>query len=99
MVRSELIRKVANDNPHFPQQTVVQTIDAIFDSIGGAVANERRVELRGFGAFFHKNRAPRKGRNPRTGDIVDVSEKHVMLFRASKTLLKRLNNPTQRIIK
>ena len=63
----------------------------IFDEIAAALARGDRVELRGFGTFAVKRQAPRIGRNPRTGEIVDVAAKHVPNFRTGKQLHTRLN--------
>ena len=66
-------------------------VNAIFDEITDALCQSNRVELRGFGAFSVKNRPPRAGRNPRTGEAVDVEEKWVPFFKAGKELRERLN--------
>ena len=74
MIRSELVQKIADENPHLYQRDVGD-----------------RVELRGFGAFSVKQRDARVGRNPRTGESVDVEEKHVPFFKTGKLLRDRLN--------
>ena len=76
MIRSELIQKIADDNPHLYQRDVENIVNTIFEEIIGALAKGDRVELRGFGAFSVKKRDPRIGRNPRTGESVSVEEKH-----------------------
>ena len=91
MIRSELIQKVAEENPHLYQRDVEKIVNAIFDEIVDALANGDRVELRGFGAFTVKQRDARVGRNPRTGESVQVDEKHVPFFKAGKLLRDRLN--------
>ena len=68
MIRSELIQKIADDNPHLYQRDVERIVNTIFDEITGAMSQGDRVELRGFGAFSVKKRDSRVGRNPRTGD-------------------------------
>ncbi|MEM7643497.1 MAG: integration host factor subunit beta [Pseudomonadota bacterium] len=92
MIRSELIQKVADDNPHLSQRDVEKIVSTIFDSITEALAGGDRVELRGFGAFSVKQRDARVGRNPRTGEAVQVEEKHVPFFKAGKLLRDRLND-------
>ncbi|MEM7489338.1 MAG: integration host factor subunit beta, partial [Pseudomonadota bacterium] len=67
-------------------------VNTIFDSITEALAGGDRVELRGFGAFSVKQRDARVGRNPRTGEAVQVEEKHVPFFKAGKLLRDRLND-------
>ncbi|UWQ17629.1 integration host factor subunit beta [Jannaschia sp. M317] len=91
MIRSELIQKVAEDNPHLYQRDVEKIVNTIFDEIVEALSAGDRVELRGFGAFSVKQRDARVGRNPRTGEAVEVEEKHVPFFKAGKLLRDRLN--------
>ena len=91
MIRSELIQKVADENPHLYQRDVEKIVNTIFEEIIEAMANGQRVELRGFGAFSVKKRDARVGRNPRTGESVNVEEKHVPLFKTGKLLRDRLN--------
>ncbi|HBT42954.1 MAG TPA: integration host factor subunit beta, partial [Rhodospirillaceae bacterium] len=66
MTKSELIARLAADNPHLYQRDVERIVSTIFDEITGALAQGDRVELRGFGAFSVKQRGSRTGRNPRT---------------------------------
>ena len=91
MIRSELIQKIADDNPHLYQRDVEKIVNTIFEEIIDAMARGNRVELRGFGAFSVKKRDARIGRNPRTGDSVQVDEKHVPFFKTGKLLRDRLN--------
>ncbi|SFE56453.1 MULTISPECIES: integration host factor subunit beta [Roseivivax] len=91
MIRSELIQKIADENPHLYQRDVERIVNTIFEEIVTAMARGDRVELRGFGAFSVKKRDARVGRNPRTGEAVDVEEKHVPFFKTGKLLRDRLN--------
>lgn len=91
MIRSELIQKLSEENPHLYQRDVERIVNAIFEEIIEAMARGDRVELRGFGAFSVKRRDARVGRNPRTGESVSVDEKHVPFFKAGKLLRDRLN--------
>jgi len=91
MIRSELVQKIADENPHLYQRDVERIIGTIFDEIIAAMAQGNRVELRGFGAFSVKKRDARTGRNPRTGEQVQVEEKHVPFFKTGKLLRDRLN--------
>ncbi len=91
MIRSELIQKIADENPHLYQRDVERIVNTIFDEITDAMAGGDRVELRGFGAFSVKKRDSRVGRNPRTGESVKVEEKHVPFFKTGKLLRDRLN--------
>ena len=92
MIRSELIQKIADENPHLYQRDVEKIVNTIFEEIIDAMSRGDRVELRGFGAFSVKKRDARQGRNPRTGEAVSVDEKHVPFFKTGKLLRERLNN-------
>jgi integration host factor subunit beta len=91
MIRSELVQKIADENPHLYQRDVERIVSTIFDEIIEAMARGDRVELRGFGAFSVKKRDARVGRNPRTGESVQVEEKAVPFFKTGKLLRDRLN--------
>jgi len=91
MLRSELINKLADENPHLRHEDLERAVDIILDEIGEALERGDRVELRGFGAFSVRRRAARKGRNPRTGESVDVPAKAVPFFKAGKELRARVN--------
>ncbi len=91
MIRSELIQKIADENPHLYQRDVERIVNTVFEEVTGAMARGDRVELRGFGAFSVKKRDARIGRNPRTGETVQVDEKHVPFFKTGKLLRDRLN--------
>lgn len=91
MIKSELVQKLAEQNPHLYQRDVEILVNAILDEITGALRRGDRVELRGFGTFSTKQRDPRQGRNPRTGARVDVSGKVVPYFKSGKEMRDRLN--------
>lgn len=91
MTKSELILKLAERNPHLYQRDVERIVSTVFDEITSALARGDRVELRGFGAFSVKRRQSRTGRNPRTGEAVQVSEKAVPFFKTGKELREKLN--------
>lgn len=92
MTRSELIEKLAAENPHLTRADVTRVINVIFGEMTQAVSHGGRVELRGFGAFTAKQRFSRRGRNPRTGETVHIDGKQVVTFKASKNLLARIND-------
>ncbi len=94
MVKSELIARLAERNPHLYQRDIERIVTTVFEQISGALARGDRVELRGFGAYSVKRRASRQARNPRTGEAVHVSEKHVPFFKTGKELRQRLNGGT-----
>ncbi len=91
MIKSELVLKLAEQNPHLYQRDVENIVNAILDTITDALARGDRVELRGFGAFSVKRRDARAGRNPRTGETVSVSEKVIPVFKTGKEMRIRLN--------
>jgi integration host factor subunit beta len=91
MTKSELIAELANANPHLRGADVELIIGTVFEEITQALARGDRVELRGFGAFTVKRRHARTGRNPRTGEMVEVEEKVVPFFKAGKELRERVN--------
>ena len=91
MIKSELVQKIAEANPHLYQRDVEHIVNAILDEITEALSRGDRVELRGFGAFSVKNRPARTGRNPRTGALVSVDQKYVPFFKTGKEMRERLN--------
>ena len=92
MIKSELVQRISNSQPHLYQRDVENVVNAIFDTIAEAMARGDRVELRGFGTFSVRKRAPRLGRNPRTGASVEVDSKAVPFFKTGKELRDRLND-------
>ena len=99
MIKSELVLKLAEQNPHLYQRDIEKIVNAILDTISDALAQGGRVELRGFGTFSVKKRDARMGRNPRTGDVVPVSEKVVPIFKTGKEMRHRLNPASQKRVK
>lgn len=92
MIRSELLQALADDNPDLRPEEVEQVVDIFFDEISARLAEGGRVELRGFGTFSTREREARVGRNPRTGEAVDVQAKHVPYFKPGKEMRERLND-------
>jgi integration host factor subunit beta len=91
MIRSELVQKLCRDFPDLTQREVESVVGAIFDSITDQLSKGGRVELRGFGAFSTRKRDARIGRNPRTGESVEVNAKRVPYFKPGKEMRERLN--------
>ena len=91
MIRSELLQALAQDNPELRADDIERIVDVFFDEIAQQLAGGGRVELRGFGAFSTRERDARKGRNPRTGEAVDVPGKKVPFFKPGKEIRARLN--------
>ncbi len=91
MIRSQLVQKLADSNPGFTPREVESIVTTFFDEIVDRLAANGRVELRGFGAFSTRYRDARTGRNPRTGEAVDVDAKRVPYFKPGKEMRARLN--------
>jgi integration host factor subunit beta len=91
MIKSELVQKIADKNTHLYHRDVERIVGRVLDDIVEAMTQGSRVELRGFGAFSVKERDGRTGRNPRTGESVDVTPKKVPFFKTGKELRARLN--------
>jgi len=94
MIKSELIKRIAAQNPHLYERDVEKVVSAILDEMVEALRRGDRVELRGFGAFSAKIRGPRQGRNPRTGVVVSVAKKAIPAFKTGKEMRARLNRET-----
>ena len=92
MIKSELIEKLAAENTHLTHAEVERVVNVVLGRMTGAMAEGGRVELRGFGAFSAKGRNARMGRNPRTGESVEVVAKRVPFFKTGKELRERLND-------
>jgi len=91
MIRSELLQALGSQNPDLRPDEIEQVATIFFDEIGKRLAEGGRVELRGFGAFSTRGREARTGRNPRTGQAVDVPAKRVPYFKPGKEMRERLN--------
>ena len=92
LIKSQLIQNITDQNPHLYIKDVERIVNTIFSEITKSLADGRRVELRGFGAFSVQKRRERIGRNPRTGDAVNVSEKYIPRFKSGKELRIKLNS-------
>ena len=90
-MRSGRLTALAQDHPECRAEECEQVLDIFFEEIAQRIAEGGRVELRGFGAFSTREREARKGRNPRTGETVDVPAKSVPYFKPGKDMRKRLN--------
>jgi len=91
MIRSELVQLLAEQNPDLAPRDIEAIVATFFDEISKRLAAGGRVELRGFGAFSTRARDARTGRNPRTGELVDVTAKRVPYFKPGKEMRLRLN--------
>ena len=91
LIKSKLIESLTNKNPHLYTRDLERVVSTVFNEITKSLAEGRRVELRGFGAFSIQRRAPRVGRNPRTGEAVQVSDKYIPRFKPGRELKIKLN--------
>ena len=91
MIRSELLQALAQENPGLRIEEIEKAVSTFFDEIAARLTSGGRVELRGFGAFSTRGRDARKGRNPRTGEAVEVPGKSVPYFKPGKEMRARLN--------
>ncbi len=91
MIKSQLITKLTAENPHLSRDESERVVGRVLDCIAEALSDGRRVELRGFGAFSVRARPARAGRNPRTGEPVEVRGKAAPFFKSGKEMRERLN--------
>ena len=91
MTKSELIEQLTNDNPGLNKRESELIVNTIFDSIGQALVEGDRVEIRGFGSFTVRERDAREARNPKSGDIVQIPAKKTPFFKTGKELRERVN--------
>lgn len=91
MLRSELVARLQEEFAPMKSSEVEHAVDVVLDEIALALAQDGRVELRGFGAFSVRKRGARTGRNPRTGAAVKVTAKRVPFFKPGKELRLKVN--------
>ena len=95
MTKSELIERIAAKQPQLSPKDVELAVKAILEQMSQALAVGERIEIRGFGSFCLHYRAPRRGRNPKTGDTVELTGKHVPHFKPGKEMRERVNASIQ----
>ncbi len=91
MTKSELIAKLAERNPRLVARDADEAVNTMLDAMTDALAGGQRIEIRGFGSFALNYRPPRVGRNPKSGDRVQVPAKYVPHFKAGKELRERVD--------
>jgi integration host factor subunit beta len=91
VTKKEIVRTISEEIGLTQLQTK-EIVQKTFDAIVEALVAERRIELRNFGVFEVKRRAPRKARNPRTGDKVFVPEKYVVTFKPGKEMEQKVKD-------
>ena len=92
MTKSVLIEKVAERVGSLTRKQTEIVVETVFESIKEALVRGEKIEIRGFGNFKPKYRGPRKARNPKTGEKVDVPEKRVLHFKVGKALREAINS-------
>lgn len=95
MTKSELIEKLSLDYAHIPAKDVEESVKELLDLMTTSLAGGDRIEIRGFGSFSLHFRAPRVGRNPKTGETVQLDGKSVPHFKPGKELRERVNESIQ----
>tara|TARA_B000000437_G_scaffold194570_1_gene154564 strand:- start:512 stop:796 length:285 start_codon:yes stop_codon:yes gene_type:complete len=94
MIKSQLVKRLLNKNPHLIQKDLEKITSIVLEKIASTLENEGRVEIRGFGSLSVRKRKSKNGRNPRTGESVFVPEKKAPIFKSGKGLRDRLNYRT-----
>ncbi|MBI5556448.1 MAG: integration host factor subunit alpha [Deltaproteobacteria bacterium] len=91
LTRKELAQ-IINDKLGISQRSAGELVDHVFSSLRRTLLNEESVKLVQFGTFTVRNKAPRMGRNPRTGEDMEIAERSMVSFKASKTLREKINS-------
>ena len=91
MTKSELIERITAHQPHLSPRDVEFAVKTMIEHMSQTLAGGNRIEIRGFGSFSLHYRAPRIGRNPRTGESVGLTGKFVPHFKPGKELRDRVN--------
>ena len=94
MIKSQLVKRLLQKNPHLIQRDIEKITSLIIENIKLSLASEERVEIRGFGSFSVRHRKSKNGRNPKTGVAVNINERYVPHFKPGKNLKKRVNKGT-----
>lgn len=92
MTKSELIERIAAKQEQLPPKDVELAVKMVLERMTQSLVHNQRIEIRGFGSFCLHFRAPRMGRNPKTGDTVELSGKYVPYFKPGKELRERVND-------
>jgi len=95
MTKSELVARLATRTPQLAARDTDDAVNTLLETMTRALASGHRIELRGFGSFSVTQRAPRTGRNPKTGESVQVPAKRVAHFKAGKELRERVDGHTE----
>ena len=91
MTKSELVEQLSTSNSGLNKKEAELIVNTIFDSIGDALVDGDRVEIRGFGSFSIRERDAREARNPKSGEVVKIPSKKTPFFKTGKELRERVN--------
>jgi integration host factor subunit beta len=94
MTRSDLVEALASKFSHLTQRDAEFAVKTILDAMSDALVRGHRIEIRGFGSFSINRRPPRIGRNPRSGESVQIPEKRVPHFKPGKALREEVDRQT-----
>ncbi len=97
MTKSELIERIAAKQPQLSIKDIELAVKAVLEHMSQTLATGERIEIRGFGSFSLHYREPRQGRNPKTGDTVELAGKHVPHFKPGKEMRERVNQSIQNL--
>ena len=97
MTKSELIEILAQKQVQLAYKDVELAVKTMIDHMGNTLANGERIEIRGFGSFSLHYRPPRVGRNPKTGDSVELAAKYVPHFKPGKEMRERVNDSMDKV--
>jgi integration host factor subunit beta len=97
MTKSELIEILAQKQIQLAYKDVELAVKTMIDHMGTTLANGERIEIRGFGSFSLHYRPPRVGRNPKTGDSVELAAKYVPHFKPGKEMRERVNDSMEKV--
>ena len=89
--KSDLIERISLKNPHLAEPLVEEAVKIMIDQMIASLSSDNRIEIRGFGSFSLHHRPPRLGRNPKTGEKVEVGSKYVPHFKPGKELKDRVD--------
>lgn len=96
MTKQELIERIYENQPHLSQRDIKLACLIIIDQMGATLANDDRIEVRGFGSFCIHHHQPRKSRNPKTGEEIDLQAVSRVHFKPGKGLREMINAARKR---
>lgn len=96
MTKSEIIEILARKQSHLSHQDIESSIKLVLDQMGNALSSGERIEIRGFGSFALHYRKARRGRNPKTGENVQLESKYVPHFKPGKELRERVDEAKEK---